>query len=361
MKKIVLSVILLISTGLISAQTLPEWITNTKVKGDFRLREEYKDESGKIERYRTRFRFRIGFTTLINENVTLGFNFASGSGDPRSTNVTLGDSEAKKDFNIDSVYFVYKFSDRLVIWGGKYLSIKKALFRPTDLLWDSDITPEGLGFMYKTRLTGNTGVFFNASYMVLDEYKASGADPFLYFVQPGLQFHLGNAKVKAGVAFYQAVHVKGNVFAYSSGTNTLENGVLKYNYSVLNPSFEAKWKVNNSYVEYFKFFAEYVVNTKVDNDDTGYELGIGFGRKLKSKGDFAVKLNYRYLEKDAWLDIFPDSDAFSGETGVKGAELEIKYSLGKNTYLTLDVYDMKKIDDSQSKQKVVQFDINFKF
>ncbi len=342
-------------------QSLPSWIANTKVKGDFRLREEYKDESGKVDRYRTRIRFRLGFLTAINQRVKIGFNFASGSGDPRSTNVTLGDSESKKEFNIDSVYFVYRVLDSLSIWGGKYTSIKHALFRPTDLLWDSDITPEGVGFIYRKNLTDSTGFFLNGSYIALDEFKSSGADPFIYFVQPGLKVNLNNTVVKIGLAYYSGVHVKGNVFKYSSGTNTLENGVLKYDYKVFSPSFEAKWKVDGERVKFFKLFGEYANNTEVDDNDSGYEFGLGFGKKLKSRGDFEVKLNYRHLEKDAWLDIFPDSDAFSGKTGVKGEEIEVKYCLEKNVYLTVDVYNMKKISDTNHKQKVVQFDLNFKF
>ena len=360
MKKILFGLFLIIQFSGAFSQTLPSWITNMKLKGDFRFREEYKDETGKIERYRTRIRFRLGFTTLINDKTTLGFRLASGS-DPRSTNVTLGDSEANKEISLDSIYFSYKFSDNTVVWGGKYKSIKYALFRPTDLLWDSDITPEGVGIIFKKDLSANIGVFFNGSYLVLDEYKSSGADPFLYFFQPGAVFKSGKWTLKGGLAFYKAVHAQGTIFEYSSGTNTLEDGVLKYQYTVVNPNFELKRKLDYGKVRYVKFFGEYVKNTQADTNDKGYEFGFAFGNKVKKRGDFEVKCNYRYLEKDAWLDIFPDSDAFSGKTDVKGTEIAVKYGLGKNTYLTFDFYDMKMISSPETKQKVVQLDINFKF
>ncbi len=360
MKKILFGLFIIVQACFVFSQSLPSWITDMKLKGDFRFREEYKDETGKLERYRTRIRFRLGFTTSINDKTELGFRLASGS-DPRSTNVTLGDSEANKEISIDSVYFAYKFSENTFIWGGKYKSIKYALFRPTDLLWDSDITPEGAGIVYKKDLTPNFKVFFNASYIVLDEYKSSGADPFLYFVQPGAYAKFGNWTVKGGIAFYKAVHAKGTVFEYSSGTNTLENGVLKYEYTVVNPNFEFKRKLDLGKVKFFKVFGEYALNTEADENDKGYEFGFSFGSKVKKRGDFEVKCNYRYLERDAWLDIFPDSDAFGGKTDVKGSEIVVKYGLGKNTYFVFDFYNMKLISDSSVKQKVVQFDINFRF
>ncbi len=362
MKKIFLPVIVFFTFCSLYAQSLPSWITNTKFKGDFRLREEYRDQTAKVDRYRTRIRFRIGFETLINEKVKFGAGFATGSGDPRSTNVTLGDSDSKKEFNLDYAYVEYKPFQNLLIWGGKYKGIKHTLFRPTDLLWDSDITPEGAGFIYKTQVSENTKLFFNGSYIVLDEFESSGADPFLYFVQPGIELKLGNAKVKAGIAYYSAIHAKGNSFEYSSHTNSYDSeGKLIYDYSVLNPNFEVKWKVESSYIHYFKLFGEYVSNSDADDNDSGYDLGFSFGKKVKKFGDFEVKYNYRYLEKDAWLDIFPDSDAFGGKTDVKGHELEIKYGLGKNVYLTIDYYDMKRIIDDSVSSKLLQIDFNFKF
>ena len=362
MKKFLLPAVFSLVFLPLFSQSLPSWITNTKFKGDFRLREEYKDQSGEIERYRTRIRFRIGFETLINEKVKFGAGFATGSGDPRSTNVTLSDSGSKKDFSLDYAYVEYNAADTVLIWGGKYRGVKYILFRPTDLLWDSDITPEGVGFVYKTQISENTKLFFNGSYLVLDEYKSSGADPFIYFVQPGIDAKLGNVKVKAGIAFYSAVHARGNSFDYSSLTNTYDsNGNLVYGYTVLNPNFEVKWKVNGSFVRYFKVFGEYVSNSDAESNDSGYEFGFGFGKKVKKFGDAEIKYNYRYLEKDAWLDIFPDSDAFGGKTDIKGHELEIKYGLGKNVYLKIDYYDLKRIIDDSVSSKLLQIDFNFKF
>jgi len=50
----------------------------------------------------------------------------------------------------------------------------------------------------------------------------------------------------------------------------------------------------------------------------------------------------RHLKKDAWIDIFPDSDAYSGHTDVKGHELAFTYGVGKNVTLGIDYYYISK-------------------
>jgi len=69
-------------------------VENTKVKGDFRFRYQYQDtdESGVKSRDRWRIRWRFGLETQVNENWKTGFRLSSGSGDPRSRNLTLEDT-----------------------------------------------------------------------------------------------------------------------------------------------------------------------------------------------------------------------------------------------------------------------------
>jgi len=360
MKKMFLLLIAILTVTSVFSQSLPSWITNTKVKGDFRFREDYSSTTGENERYRTRIRFRLGITTEVNEKVILGFNLATGSSNPRTTNVTLADSESKKSFNLDSAYIVYKYSSNLHLWAGKYLSINHALFLATDLLWDTDITPEGVGAKFKSELSQNNTLFVNSSVIILDEFQASGADPFLYFIQPGISVEAGKWTVTGALTYYKTVHAKGNSFEFASGTNSLENGVLKYEFSVCEFSFQANRSMQCPYVAYFKMFGNYLKNSDADDNDTGYSFGFGLGKKIKKLNDFSLTVLYRYLEKDAWIDILPDADSFGGKTGVKGVEFIANYGLAKNVYLTLDYYNMKMIDD-QSKNRVLQFDINFKF
>ena len=96
------------------ASAIPSFITNTQFKGDFRLRYEYSDrENGNEDRNRGRYRFRLGVVTKVNEKVNVGFALASGGGDPRSTNQTMGNSFETPDIRLDMAYATYKPFDWL--------------------------------------------------------------------------------------------------------------------------------------------------------------------------------------------------------------------------------------------------------
>jgi len=69
---------------------------------------------------------------------------------------------------------------------------------------------------------------------------------------------------------------------------------------------------------------------------------------------------YRHLEKDAWLDSFPDADALGGDTNAKANEFIFNYGIGKNMVFGLDYYDSKRLD-IDLEENVLQLDLNFKF
>ena len=75
------------------------------------------------------------------------------------------------------------------------------------------------------------------------------------------------------------------------------------------------------------------------------------------------------MQKDAWLDIFPDSDFQGGATGVKGIETGFEFGLAKNMSLKIE-YDLtRRIDvgasstgsTNKAPTHLVQYDINWKF
>ena len=68
----------------------------------------------------------------------------------------------------------------------------------------------------------------------------------------------------------------------------------------------------------------------------------------------------RHLKKDAWIDIFPDSDAYSGHTDVKGHELAFTYGVGKNVTLGIDYYYMERIKGT-GRRHLLQVDWKLKF
>jgi len=112
---------------------------------------------------------------------------------------------------------------------------------------------------------------------------------------------------------------------------------------------------------YFALFADYINNVEVSNDDEGYLFGFKFGaKKVKTKGQWQFKYNYRRLETDAWLDIWPDSDAYGG-TNAKGHEFIFQYGLCININLVFDYYRTENIQGRTRSENRFQVDLNVSF
>jgi hypothetical protein len=171
--------------------SLPEWVQNTKIKGDLRLRFQnlHEKNPGDISKDTTvgRIRMRLGLESKINDKLKLGIGIATGSGDPRSTNITFGSYSTKKGIYLDYAYAKYDPFSWLNITGGKML-LSDVLWEPTDLIWDTDITPEGGIVGFNKTLNPKTSVFMKAGVMVLADDSSTTSGSNAYLVQPGINY-----------------------------------------------------------------------------------------------------------------------------------------------------------------------------
>ena len=356
---------------------LPEWIQKTKLTGDFRLREQYEDRSDKDERWRTRYRFRLGLETQVADKFKVGFGLASGDkNDARSTNQTLGDFFNDNSIWIDYAYGQYTPFKWLTLTGGKF---KNPLFSPDDLIWDTDITPEGGAAQFSYNVCDNLGLFTNVGFFILDERQPSsprlnpttqGQDPLMYVVQPGFEWKFRDselkdiAKLKAAVAYYGFSHIKHNTIEGGSGTNTLENKVLKYDYNAFNTNFQLGFMPQDFIVPYLGVLGEFVYNPDPSKGNTGWLLGGVFGaEKVSEKGQWQFKYMYRKLGRDAVLDCLPDSDFYGGATDVRGHEGIFEYGIYKNVSVSLDYYNNRRLHEQEKNKNehLLQLDWNLKF
>jgi len=239
----------------------PEWIKNIKFSGDLRLRyqwEERKDDD-KEDRHRGRFRLRLGAETKLMDQVKVGFGLATGSGDPRSTNLTFENSSEKKGVRIDYAFAQYTPAKWFSLIGGK---IHNPLFRPSDLLWDSDITPEGVAAKVQYPILPKLEAFFNTGFFILDE-RSSAKDPYMVVLQPGLNWKMmDDINLKLAFAYYFFGGVRGNTLENGSNSNTLVGGKLRYKYNapVVSAEFGYKNPFGLTFIPYFGVFGEYVYN-----------------------------------------------------------------------------------------------------
>ena len=366
-------------------ETLPAWLQTVKLKGDFRMRYQFDKQEDKTDQNRARARVRLGTEAKVNDQVKIGVGLATGKlSDPRSTNVTFGtDSSGTdnpgsfKDIILDYAYGQYTPASWLTITGGKF---KNPLWQPSDLLWDTDLNPEGAALCMSNNVTDELEIFMNNLGFVLNESRDDASDAYMLGLQPGFKYMLtDNVSLKSALAFYFFNGVEGNAKFKTQSKNSTVTAVpatlttpevlnYKYDYDSINPSVELGVKEPfGGMLPYAAVFADYVMNTTdpENGQDSGYDFGVKFGaEKVANAGDWNVKVLYAELEKDAFMDIFPDSDRYSGKTDMESYEAALEYGLGKNTTLGLDYYYGKAItekDGTHSPAHVFQVDWNLKF
>jgi len=251
-------------------------------------------------------------------------------------------------------------------------------FWASELVWDNDITPEGAAVVlnYPALLNLDTikfDVFMNNAFFILDENNPSnsGREPYMYVIQPGFNLKImEDINFKAALAKYlfSGIEHKSQL-KFSANSNTLVGGNYKFKYDAWIGT--AEFGFNNPFsqniVPYVGLFGEYILNPDPDNENKAYIGGIRVGYpSLKKFGDWQLIYAYRRLEKDAWLDIFPDSTFYSGATNSKGHKASIYFGLAKNLFCDLNYFHAVNILDNSSSPKkrpedVLQVDIQFNF
>jgi hypothetical protein len=74
-----------------------------------------------------------------------------------------------------------------------------------------------------------------------------------------------------------------------------------------------------------------------------------------------VSLNYKYLEADAVVDAFTDSDFHLGGTNAKGWILGVDIGLAKNYWIAAKWLTSNEVSGPPLAIDVLQFDINARF
>ncbi|MDG0995583.1 MAG: putative porin [Gammaproteobacteria bacterium] len=341
------------------------WASRIKLQGDLRLRRQWQnvDDSADPSRTRYRYRARFGAEGQVVEDVSVAIGFASGGVDPRSTNETMDDNFESKGLVMDYAYAKWEANDFAILYGGK-MKRKPILWAPTDLLWDGDINPEGFAAHLQTK-NGIGKIYANIGHFFLEEEKADGDDQNLTFLQIGQKFKSADVFGNLAATYYAFDNQEGAGYesGVSAGTNSLTDGKATYEYDSYSLAAELGMKL--SATKMAVVFAEYIQADDPSDDETGYALGFKFGdSKVKKLGQWQVKYIHADLERDAWADIFPDSDRCDGGTGFKSDEVSFKLGLAKNINFGLDYYDSECENYSggaNEDSKILQADLQFKF
>ncbi len=337
------------------SESSENWADRIKLSGDLRYRGEYIDQRGKDARNRHRMRLRLAAKTQVNDKLDVGFRLVSGSDNPTSANQTLDGAFTTKDFLIDRAYFNYEINDSLDLVGGK-ISNPAYKAGKTQILWDNDVSPEGLALKFS-----NDGWKGNLFGYAVDE-RSSGDDVLLFGGQLNKTFDLDNGQFIAGVGYYDYQELQGSMplFDGKARGNTLDaNGAIANDFNIFEGSLEYKTKLAN---QPFNVFATYVENTEADDLNSGYAVGFGMG-KVSKPGTWHFNYSYMDIDADAVYALFNDSNFGDGSTDSKGHVLRGGYGLYKNTSLAFAYFsnELKKDQSNPVDYDRLQVDFILKF
>jgi len=347
------------------AEHTASWWWRIKLHGDLRYRHELIKIEGKEDRNRQRVRARVGLDAEVTETVHVGFQIATGSDDPVSTNQTLDGGFSSKDVWIDLAYFKWHPENipGLHVISGK---MKNPFYRPgkTELIWDGDLRPEGAAAKYAETL--DNWVFFTNLGGFWVEERSTEADTGLFGVQVGMKYtfpFLGDkGHILIGGSYYDYGNTKGKPSIYDSdafGNSVDAEGDYLFDYDLVESFIELGFKFHGIPIS---LFSNYVMNTASGvRNDKGWLAGLAVG-KCKAPNSGAFRYNYRDLEADAVLGAFADSDFIGGGTDGRGHEIGFDYQMAEHVKAGVSYFYSKRgISSGGRDYQRLQLDFVFKF
>jgi hypothetical protein len=335
-----------------------------KLNGELRTRfEDFEGENDAfVDRGRLRGRLRLGGTATTND-LEIGLRLTTGvsEGEPTGNNFTLQDNGSKKAIALDLAYLKWSAyrseRDQLALIAGKMTNPLVS----SDLIFDTDYTPEGLAAQYARKLGSSSTVRLNTALLVIDELSASSHDPLLYIGQ--LRWDAiwsSNSSTSIGFTDLQLANAtrltNSAVPDVHKGNTRTAGGVLVEHYRpwVLDASFTrplGKLPV--------RIAGDYMHNPGAADDNDAYDAGLFVG-KADARHTWELGYRYRVAEADAWYEELIDSDSgafyqiappggsigYGGGTNVRGHIFSANYALTDRTLAGFTYFATKLIDAS---------------
>ena len=354
-------------------------------------------------RDRLRLRFRLGMDAKVTDGVTASMRIATGNPhDPTSTNQTLGGYGSSYTLSLDRAYIKFdSASNNYLMYFGRMPNP----WLSTGLVWDSDLNFDGIAYSYIfNRIDDESNPvhpfkpFVTVGMFPLQEVALSKKDKWLFGSQIGFKYTFrSHSKLKMGLAYYNYLNITGIHNAPDSTLNnfTAPPFVQKGNtlYDISNSTSDPQqelWALAADFKElnfttfydiasfdptHIILIADYVKNVGFDESkilaragsriakkNTGYDMGVKVGSPgIVKKGDWNASLHYRYLERDAVLDAFTDSDFHLGGTDGKGYILQYSHAFKDNTWMQYELISSNSVSGPPLGTTTMFVDLNARF
>ncbi len=320
--------------------SIAKFITNLKLSGDLRIRQEnfYKSPEIAPDRSRQRYRLRFGINPVI-DNYYAVFRMASGTGEQVSTNQSFDNLSAQKQIWIDQAYMGWKAFEwmglKATVQGGR---MQNPLWRvySSDVVWDDDFNPEGFSQALEYA-HGRGSIFFNAMQMVLDEDSADTRDQWLYAFQVGAKTRVYKDNFfTIAAALLDAESERANDFAPAANNegntrfqNAASTGTAFFTMAHLTAEIKTKiWilpvTIQGDYVNNIadnsvdpRNARSNLVQGSSGTEKVGYQYGLIIGQ-AKNAMTWEIAYFFKWSETNATVSDMSDSDFGDGGTNRRG-------------------------------------------
>jgi hypothetical protein len=327
--------------------------------GDFRGRFESfwfdEDQLGNQadNRYRARYRLRLGAVVPINDWFTAGFRLASGEIENRSTNRTLGrgvdfDRDA---FDIDQAYLQLALpldSSSASLVFGKQSNPFVWKNGKDYMIWDNDYNPEGVSARWTMEASPTLGLFGNAGYFLIQE-EGSAKDPHFFALQAGGRLQAAD-EIALGTRLtwfsYHSLNTgfftRHNLFGNVGLSDEPDDGLDQIELSAYAQSTHfAEWPLL-LHAHYAKNLdAAAIPGAGAQDTGWGIALEVGDAKRLLMLG-----VGYYALEADFAPALYIDSDLTDGFTNREGWAFYGSRQIFPNTELNLELFVSDPIEES---------------
>jgi hypothetical protein len=294
-------------------------------------------------------------------------------------------------------------------------------FFGTSMIWANDLGFDAAMVQARHRASdsfthfGTVGLFpvHNTAFDLSSNQstKTASADKWLYAVQGGTEWKINkDFEAKLGLAYYHFQNIEGKVSSPTSG-DALAAGDTDGSRALFTQKGNTMMEVRNltapdgtkKQFQYFglatpfrevaltgrldynhfdpiqiSLIGEVVKNIALDKGeavaldletsnefkggDLGFYTAVQVGHAaLAQRWDWNVSLGYRYVQTDAVVDGFADSDFGGGGTNVKGFTLGGNLALSSRVWIGARYMSADQVDGPTYKNDTLQFDINGRF
>lgn len=364
------------------------WLEGITQKGDVRLRYEgfSRENEDSSDRNRYRARVRWGVEKQFDDTWAAGFRLATGSAtEATSTNQTLTGEFNLKSIFLERAYGKYTPTQE---WQRYFSSLDKAEFgagkveNPYDrdkwnatILWDSDVTPEGIYEQMDFKL----GEWENDAWWKLNWLSGQFSLNEDSDLSPGdhgmMAYGLGTTYqwAKGYKSSFKATYYDWQNYAHflkaNSALSSSSGGADREldDFKIINLyndwDFDAQTGLFGT--QPVKVYWDYAHNTDAQTDATGtdgsteavnpslrndeddaYSVGFTLG-KAKDKGTWSSGYEYLYIEPNAVVGTFAESDLGVGHANNKGHKLSCKYMVIKDLEFNATFWLVEKVNKTK--------------